>query len=49
VLELERELLTRWAGVGDRILLIVDNDDLKPIAADVRTRLARVVEHAAQP
>jgi uncharacterized protein (DUF302 family) len=33
----------------ERMLSIVDNDELKPIAADVRTRLARVVEHAAQP
>ena len=33
----------------ERMLSIVDNDELKPIATDVRTRLARVIEHAAQP
>jgi uncharacterized protein (DUF302 family) len=31
----------------ERMLSIVDNDQLAPVAADVRKRLARVVERAA--
>ena len=34
---------------AERMLSIVGNDDLAPIAAQVRDKLARVVERAAQP
>jgi hypothetical protein len=32
---------------GERMLSLVDNDALAPIAAQVRDKLARVIEHAA--
>jgi uncharacterized protein (DUF302 family) len=32
----------------ERMLSIVDNDELAPIAGDVQARLRRVVEHAAR-
>jgi hypothetical protein len=39
----------RTAGVyAERMLSIVGRDDLAPIAAEVRTRLAAVVERAAE-
>ena len=33
---------------AERMLSIVDNDELVPIATDVRSKLARVVERAAK-
>jgi uncharacterized protein (DUF302 family) len=39
---------TRIAAINpDRMLSIVDNDKLAPVAADVKARLGAVVEHAA--
>ena len=39
---------TRIAAIDpDRMLSIVDNDKLAPVAADVKARLGAVVEHAA--
>ena len=44
----EREGRTTISAVdAERMLSIVGNDSLMPIAADVRARLARVVEKAA--
>jgi uncharacterized protein (DUF302 family) len=34
---------------AERMLSIVDNQALAPVAADVRTKLANVVDRAAQP
>jgi uncharacterized protein (DUF302 family) len=40
---------TRISAVDpERMLSIVDNEELAPVAADVRTRLRRVVERAAE-
>jgi uncharacterized protein (DUF302 family) len=44
----EHEGETRIAAIDpERMLAIVDNDDLAPVAADVRARLANVVHRAA--
>ena len=44
----DRDGETRIAAVdAERMLSIVGNDDLLPIAADVRERLTRVVERAS--
>jgi uncharacterized protein (DUF302 family) len=44
-----REATTHIAAIdAERMLSLVDNDALAPIAAQVRDKLARVVEHAAQ-
>lgn len=41
---------TRIAAIdAERMLSIVGNDALAPVAADVRARLARVVDRAASP
>ena len=44
----ERAGETRIAAIDpERMLSIVDNDELEPVAADVKVRLAAVVERAA--
>jgi uncharacterized protein (DUF302 family) len=44
----ERDGKTHIAAIDpERMLSIVDNDDLAPVAAEVRRRLARIVERAA--
>jgi uncharacterized protein (DUF302 family) len=44
----ERDGVTTISAVdADRMLSIVGNDALAPIAADIRTRLVRVVERAS--
>ena len=44
----ERDGVTTISAVdADRMLSIVGNDELAPIAADVRARLVRVVERAS--
>jgi uncharacterized protein (DUF302 family) len=44
----EREGETRIAAIdAERMLSLVGNDELAPVAADVRARLAGVVERAA--
>jgi uncharacterized protein (DUF302 family) len=44
-----REATTHIAAIdAERMLSLVDNDALAPIVAQVRDKLARVVEHAAQ-
>lgn len=46
----ERDAQTHVAAVDpERMLSIVDNDDLAPIAAEVRQRLETVVERATSP
>ena len=46
----ERDGQTQVSAIDAvRMLSIVGNDDLAPIAAEVRDKLARVVERAAQP
>ena len=48
VIVYERDGATHISAVdAERMLSIVDNDVLAPVAADVRTRLAAVVERAA--
>ena len=43
-----RDAATHIAAIdAERMLAIVSNDDLAPIAAQVRDKLARVIEHAA--
>jgi uncharacterized protein (DUF302 family) len=44
----QREDTTHIAAIdAERMLSIVDNDELAPIAAQVRDKLARVLDHAA--
>lgn len=46
----EQDGETRVSAIdAERMLSIVGNDDLLPIAADVRERLARVVERVTSP
>jgi uncharacterized protein (DUF302 family) len=48
VIVFERDGDTTIAAVDpERMLSIVENDELAPVAAEVRARLARVVERAA--
>jgi len=43
-----RDDTTHIAAIdAERMLSLVDNNDLAPIAAQVRDKLARVIEHAA--
>jgi uncharacterized protein (DUF302 family) len=44
-----RDATTQIAAIdAERMLSIVGNDDLAPIAAQVRDKLARVIKHAAR-
>ena len=48
VIVYERDGVTHISAVdAERMLSLVDNDALAPVAAEVRTRLAAVVERAA--
>ena len=43
-----RDATTHVSAIdADRMLALVDNEELAPIATEVRDRLARVVDHAA--